>query len=62
MRKCKKCRRYTLVRENCPHCGGELLVPHPPRFSPVDKYVEYRLKMKLEKNVLNLEEKPCYVP
>ncbi|MEM0001004.1 MAG: RNA-protein complex protein Nop10 [Desulfurococcaceae archaeon] len=62
MRRCKNCGRYTLTKERCPHCGGELVVPHPPRFSPVDKYVEYRLRMKLEKRILNLEEKPSYVP
>lgn len=62
MRKCKNCGRYTLTRDKCPYCGGELEIPHPPRFSPVDKYVEHRLKMKLERGILNLDEKPSYVP
>jgi H/ACA ribonucleoprotein complex subunit 3 len=56
------CGRYTLSKDKCPFCGGDLVVPHPPRFSPEDKYVMYRLKMKLEKGVINLESKPPYVP
>jgi len=51
-----------LSKDKCPVCGGELIVPHPPRFSPIDKYVEQRLRMKMEKGVLNLEEKPSYYP
>jgi len=51
MRKCTKCGRYTLSKDKCPHCGGELVVPHPPRFSPEDKYVEHRLKIKFEKGL-----------
>jgi H/ACA ribonucleoprotein complex subunit 3 len=62
MRKCTKCGRYTLSKDKCPFCGGDLVVPHPPRFSPEDKYVMYRLKMKLEKGEINLESKPPYVP
>ncbi|RLF06794.1 MAG: RNA-protein complex protein Nop10 [Thermoprotei archaeon] len=45
--KCIKCRRYTLQHDKCPYCGGELKNPHPPRYSPYDKYVIYRLKAKL---------------
>jgi H/ACA ribonucleoprotein complex subunit 3 len=54
MRKCKSCGRYVIVREKCPFCGGELYVPHPPRFSPQDRYVYYRLKMKIEGRILDL--------
>ena len=61
MRKCSRCGRYTLAKDKCPYCGGELIVPHPPRFSPVDKYVEYLIKAKLEKGVLDLNKKPSYV-
>lgn len=60
MRKCSKCSKYTLRRDKCPYCGGELHVPHPPRFSPEDKYVELRLRMKIESGVLNTDEKPFY--
>lgn len=62
MRKCKKCNRYVILRDKCPHCGGELVVPHPPRFSPEDKYIEYRIKIKLERGLINLDEKPSYKP
>jgi len=61
MRRCVKCGRYTLVKDKCPYCGGELVVPHPPRYSPEDKYVALRLKMKLSTGMINLDEKPYYV-
>ncbi len=41
IRKCPKCSRYTL-KENCPVCGTQTVSPHPPRFSPSDKYARYR--------------------
>ena len=47
MRRCVKCGRYTLRRDRCPVCGGELVVPPPPRFSPEDRYLVYRYRMKL---------------
>jgi len=62
MRKCPRCGRYTLSASKCPVCKSELVVPHPPRFSPEDKYVEYRVKMKKLSGVLKLDEKPYYVP
>ncbi|MFP3228115.1 MAG: RNA-protein complex protein Nop10 [Caldisphaera sp.] len=46
MRRCINCKRYTLNQDKCPYCGGSLRVPHPPKFSPSDKYVEYRYKLK----------------
>ena len=52
LRRCVKCGRYTLRRDRCPVCGGELVVPHPPRFSPEDKYLVYRYKMKLMAGLL----------
>ncbi|MEM0043494.1 MAG: RNA-protein complex protein Nop10 [Sulfolobales archaeon] len=42
MRKCPRCGRYTL-RENCPVCGSPTTSPHPPRYTPEDKYVRYRV-------------------
>ncbi|MEL9940073.1 MAG: RNA-protein complex protein Nop10 [Ignisphaera sp.] len=45
IRKCPNCKTYTL-KEICPKCGNKTIVPHPPRFSPEDKYVEYRLLSK----------------
>jgi len=46
MRKCVNCGRYTLRQDKCPVCGSEVRIPHPPRFSPEDRYVRYRLAMK----------------
>ncbi|MDI9619900.1 MAG: RNA-protein complex protein Nop10 [Candidatus Nezhaarchaeota archaeon] len=46
--RCASCKRYTLQREKCPHCGGAVKSPHPPRYSPHDKYAMYRLKARLE--------------
>lgn len=43
IRKCTKCGRYTL-KDKCPICGSETISPHPPRFSPEDRYVAYRIK------------------
>ncbi len=43
IRKCVKCYRYTL-KERCPVCGSETIFPHPARFSPEDRYVEYRVR------------------
>jgi len=56
MRRCRVCGRYTLRRDRCPVCGGELVVPHPPRFSPEDKYVVYRYKMKLIAGAISSKE------
>ncbi|HDM45025.1 RNA-protein complex protein Nop10 [Candidatus Bathyarchaeota archaeon] len=46
MRKCVECGRYTLNKDKCPICGGKVRIPHPPKFSPDDKYLKYRLAMK----------------
>ncbi|MGC9210469.1 MAG: RNA-protein complex protein Nop10 [Acidilobus sp.] len=46
LRRCAACGRYTLEKDRCPYCGGPLRVPHPPRFSPDDKYVKYRYMLK----------------
>ncbi|MCD6458180.1 MAG: ribosome biogenesis protein [Thermofilum sp. ex4484_82] len=47
LRMCKKCGKYTLKQDKCPYCGGPVRVPHPPKFSPEDKWGEYRRKIKL---------------
>jgi Predicted Zn-ribbon RNA-binding protein len=46
LRRCAKCGAYTLKRDVCPKCGGPLEVPHPPKYSPEDRYQIYRIKMK----------------
>lgn len=47
MRKCEKCRIYTL-KENCKICGSVTISPHPLRFSPEDKWGEWRRKAKIK--------------
>ncbi len=47
LRKCYSCGTYTL-KDTCPKCGKPTRVAHPPRFSPVDKYVKYRIMLKEE--------------
>ncbi len=46
LRKCIKCGGYTLNKDKCVHCGGEVKIPHPAKFSPNDKYIEYRVALK----------------
>jgi len=46
LRKCTKCNKYTLKQNKCPYCGGPLVTPHPPKFSPEDKYIKYRILAK----------------
>jgi len=48
LRKCEKCERYTLNKDGCPYCGGTVRIPHPPKFSPADKYLKYRMAIKKE--------------
>jgi len=53
MRKCPVCGRYTL-KDICPVCGSPTVSAHPPRFSPVDKYGEYRRRAKKEWGLLDV--------
>jgi len=46
LRKCEKCKRYTLKQDKCPYCGGNVHIPHPAKFSPDDKYAKYRRAMR----------------
>ncbi len=45
IQRCMDCGGYTL-KEACPNCGGRTANPHPPRFSPEDRYGKYRRKLK----------------
>ncbi|PUA32162.1 MAG: ribosome biogenesis protein [Zestosphaera tikiterensis] len=47
IRKCVKCGKYTL-KTKCPACGAETVTAHPPKYSPNDKYLTYRIKVKYE--------------
>ncbi|RJQ16831.1 ribosome biogenesis protein [Candidatus Woesearchaeota archaeon] len=42
--KCGQCKSYGLT-EPC-SCGGKRVSPTPPKYSPEDKYGEYRRKIK----------------
>jgi H/ACA ribonucleoprotein complex subunit 3 len=51
MRKCKNCGSYTLG-EKCLKCGSvEIASPHPPKFSPDDKYLRYRVPQRYSQSV-----------
>jgi H/ACA ribonucleoprotein complex subunit 3 len=45
LRKCPDCNTYTLKIE-CGKCSSETRIPKPARYSPEDKYGEYRRKLK----------------
>ena len=42
--KCKECNQYGLYNPQlkCRTCGGKLINPKPPKYSPIDKYGKYR--------------------
>jgi len=45
IRVCRECRRYTL-HGTCPQCGRPAVSPLPPRYSPEDRYGDYRRRLK----------------
>ncbi|MEM3526756.1 MAG: RNA-protein complex protein Nop10 [Candidatus Bathyarchaeia archaeon] len=50
MRRCIKCREYTL-KDICPRCNSETETPIPPKFSPTDKYARLRIpKLRIYEN------------
>ena len=50
IRYCTACNQYTM-QKNCPECSGETVISGPHRFSPEDRFGEYRRMAKLaEKN------------
>ncbi len=52
LRRCTNCGAGTRSKERCPRCGGPVKVPHPPKFSPEDKYQRYRILQRLLTGVL----------
>ena len=44
--KCLKCDEYTLSEKHCPKCGSTVTDPKPSKYSPQDKYGDYRRKAK----------------
>jgi H/ACA ribonucleoprotein complex subunit 3 len=47
LRICRTCGGYTL-HETCPNGHGATRSPHPARFSPSDRYGEYRRRLFAE--------------
>lgn len=45
LRKCLKCKIYTF-KLVCPNCNNKTVLAYPPKYSPADKYGEYRRKIK----------------
>lgn len=45
IRKCVSCGEYTMKET---HHNKKTVGAHPPKFSPEDKYVKYRVKEKFE--------------
>jgi len=44
--KCSNCGKYTM-KETC-SCSGKAITPKPGKFSPEDKYAQYRRKAKID--------------
>lgn len=42
---CKNCKEYTM-QKICPKCGSDTVKPEPAKYSPKDKYGEYRRRYK----------------
>lgn len=45
LRRCVNCNIYTL-KEVCVNCNSKTSTAHPPKFSPDDKYIRYRIADK----------------
>jgi H/ACA ribonucleoprotein complex subunit 3 len=43
LKKCSICKKY-MFNELCDKCKNRTGSPHPPKYSPDDKYVLYRIK------------------
>jgi H/ACA ribonucleoprotein complex subunit 3 len=44
---CSRCERYTM-NENCPVCGAPAPQARPGKYSPEDRWGEYRRKAKAQ--------------
>ncbi|MBS3116326.1 nucleolar RNA-binding Nop10p family protein [Candidatus Woesearchaeota archaeon] len=52
---CTFCHRYTLC-PICPSCHQKVVSPHPAKYSPLDKYGNYRRETRKEE----LQKKGLY--
>jgi rRNA maturation protein Nop10 len=48
LRMCPKTKKYTLKKILD---GIETIIPHPPRFDPIDKWGEYRRKIRYKNKI-----------
>lgn len=44
---CENCKEYTMS-DLCPKCNKKTILPKPPKYSPEDKYAQYRRQAKEE--------------
>ncbi|MEM2215867.1 MAG: nucleolar RNA-binding Nop10p family protein [Nitrososphaerota archaeon] len=44
--KCIQCGQYTMRRDSCPYCGGEVKSAHPPNISLESRYLDLILKIR----------------
>ena len=49
LRRCNNCNRYTL-KEVCSVCNAKTVLAQPPKFSPDDKYIRYRIASRYKVN------------
>ena len=56
--KCQDCHEYGLYNPKlkCGMCGGKLISPKPPKYSPIDKYGKYRREYFKEEFKKKFEE------
>ena len=52
LRRCPVCQEY-MLDPVCKRCGAQTSVPVPPRYSPEDRYGEYRRRLKKERGERN---------
>ncbi|MGC8632504.1 MAG: nucleolar RNA-binding Nop10p family protein [Thermoprotei archaeon] len=45
--RCPRCGTYTL-KDRCPRCGTPTAPASPPKFSPDDPYLEYKIRARKE--------------
>ena len=60
LKRCVKCRTYTIQQDECNNCKSSLENVQPPRFSLQDKFQNYRIdyfKEKMKKKYPNLKDK-----
>lgn len=49
IKKCTECKYYTM-EESCSKCSEKTERPKPPKYSPSDRYGDYRRKTKRQED------------